>query len=212
MTDLARLRLYLIADPDLCDDPIVERVEAALSGGVTAVQLRAKSMTDRGMVDLARQVRTATTRHGALFLVNDRIDIALASGADGVHLGVTDLQPADARALAPAAFLIGYSPNDAADTAGAGIADYYGIGPVFGTRSKADAGDALGLEEFASRVASSPVPAVGIGGIDAGNARGVIARGAVGVAVISAILGAADPREAAERIRRAIDRVETTDP
>jgi thiamine-phosphate diphosphorylase len=207
-----RLRLYLVADPDLCDGAVVERVEAALAGGVTAVQLRAKSMTDRGTVALGRRLRDTTSRHAALLVVNDRVDIALAVGADGVHLGVTDLDPADARAIAPPGFLIGYSPNDAADTAGAGVADYYGIGPVFGTRSKADAGDALGLAVFADRVAGSPVPVVGIGGIEAGNAPDVIERGAAGVAVISAILSARDSREAAGRLWRAIERIETTDP
>jgi thiamine-phosphate diphosphorylase len=206
------LRLYLVADPDLCDGAVVERVEAALAGGVTAVQLRAKSMTDRGTVALGRRLRDTTSRHAALLVVNDRVDIALAVGADGVHLGVTDLDPADARAIAPPGFLIGYSPNDAADTAGAGVADYYGIGPVFGTRSKADAGDALGLAVFADRVAGSPVPVVGIGGIEAGNAPDVIERGAAGVAVISAILSARDSREAAGRLWRAIERIETTDP
>jgi thiamine-phosphate diphosphorylase len=206
MTDLTRLRLYLIADPDLCEGPLAETVEAALAGGVTAVQLRAKSMTDRGIVTLGRQLRAVTTRHGAALIVNDRLDIALAIGADGVHLGVTDLEPADARAIAPDGFAIGYSPNDAADAAGAGSADYCGVGPVFDTRSKADAGDALGIDEFTERVASSPVPIVGIGGIDAMNAFDVVERGAIGVAVISAILGDPDPREAAHRLRRAIDR------
>lgn len=206
MIDLARLRLYLIADPELSDGPLADVVEAALVGGVTAVQLRAKAQTDRGAVELGRRLRDATARHGAALIVNDRLDIALAVGADGVHLGVTDLEPADARAIAPPGFLIGYSPNDAADAAGAGAADYYGIGPIFGTRSKADAGDALGLDTFAERVAASPVPVVGIGGIGPETAGAVMDRGAFGIAVISAILGAADPQAAAERLRSAIDR------
>jgi thiamine-phosphate pyrophosphorylase len=207
-----RLRLYLVADPDLCSGSLVGAVDAALRGGVTAVQLRAKSLTDREIVELGRELREVTGQYGALFLVNDRVDIALATGADGVHLGVSDLHPADARRVVPPGFLIGYSPDDAGDTAGADTADYYGIGPVFGTRSKSDAGDALGLTGFAERVEASPVPVVGIGGIDAGNARDVIARGAVGVAVISAVLGATEPREAARVMRRAVDRVETADP
>jgi thiamine-phosphate diphosphorylase len=207
----AALRLYLIADPDLCAGPLTDAVEAALAGGVTAVQLRAKSMTDRGAVALGRQLRDVTARHGAAFIVNDRLDIALAAGADGVHLGVTDLDPADARAIAPPGFLIGYSPNDASDVSGAGAADYYGIGPVFGTGSKPDAGAALGLEQFGERVASSPVPVVGIGGIDASNAGGVVERGAIGIAVISAILGHPKPQEAARHLRRAVDGVEIID-
>ncbi len=210
MMDRSRLRLYLVADPEHSDTPLVDAVESALAGGVTAVQLRAKSLTDRGMIDLGRQMREITARHGALLIVNDRVDIALAIHADGVHLGVTDLPPASARAIAPAGYLIGYSPNDAADMAGTESADYYGIGPVFGTGSKADAGTALGLHAFADRVQGSPVPVVGIGGIDASNAGGVIERGATGVAVISAILRAPDPQDAAGRLRAAIDRVDAT--
>lgn len=207
-----RLRLYLVADPDLCQEPLVKSVAAALAGGVTAVQLRAKSLNDRQAVALGRQLREVTTSHGALFLVNDRLDIALATGADGVHLGVTDLHPADARRIAPPGFIIGYSPDDASDVAGATAASYYGIGPVFGTASKADAGQALGLDQLAERIAASPLPVVGIGGIDADTARGVIARGAIGVAVISAVLGSKDPRAAAREIRRAIESLDNPAP
>ena len=207
-----RLRLYLVADPDLCPGPLPEAVAAALAGGVTAVQLRAKSQTDRQAVALGMRLREITTSHGALFLVNDRLDIALATGADGVHLGVTDLHAADARRIAPPGLSIGYSPDDASDAAGASAASYYGIGPVFGTTSKADAGQALGLDQFAERVAASPVPVVGIGGIDGDTAGDVIARGAIGVAVVSAILGSQDPRAAAREIRRAIERAVRTDP
>jgi thiamine-phosphate diphosphorylase len=206
-----QLRLYLVADPDLCTGPLTETVAAALAGGVTAVQLRAKSLTDRQAVALGMWLRAATASHAALFLVNDRLDIALVTGADGVHLGVTDLHPADARRIAPPGFIIGYSPDDASDAAGATAASYYGIGPVFGTASKADAGHALGLEQFAGRVAASPVPVVGIGGIDASNAGHVIRRGATGVAVISAILGRRDPRAAAREIRRAVDSTQNPD-
>lgn len=207
-----RLRLYLVADPDLRHGPLVESVAAALAGGVTAVQLRAKSLTDRQAVTLGMQLREVTTSHGALFLVNDRLDIALSTGADGVHLGVTDLHPADARRIAPPGFIIGYSPDHASDAAGATAASYYGIGPVFGTASKADAGQALGLDRFAERVAASPVPVVGIGGIHADTAGGVIARGAIGVAVISAVLSSRDPRAAAQEIRRAIESAEIRNP
>ncbi len=198
------LQLYLVADPDQCPSDLVVAVDAALAGGVTAVQLRSKHLTDRDTVALGRQLRCLTTDHRAPLLVNDRVDIALAIGADGVHLGVTDLSPADARAISPSGFIIGYSPDDASDGAGA-VADYLGIGPVYGTSSKSDAGDALGLEAFGSRVFESPVPVVGIGGITAGNAAPVMGAGAVGVAVISAILREPDPENAARRLRAAID-------
>ncbi len=200
-----RLRLYLVADPDHFAGSLVDCVASALAGGVSAVQLRAKSLTDREAVALGARLRTVTADRDALLIVNDRLDIALATGADGIHLGVTDLHPADARRIAPPGFIIGYSPDDAEDASGAESADYYGIGPIFGTRSKADAGDALGLDTFAARAAQSPVPVVGIGGIDAANAASVIQNGAIGVAVISGILGAADPRVAARNLRGAID-------
>lgn len=200
-----RLRLYLVADPDHCRGSLVDAIGAALSGGVTAVQLRAKHLADRDVVALGRRIRELTARHDALYIVNDRVDIALATSADGVHLGVTDLHPEDARRIAPPGFIIGYSPDDESDAAGAGTCDYYGIGPVFGTASKADAGDALGLDAFGTRVERSPVPVIGIGGIDASNAASVVDRGAAGVAVISAILGAPDPLQAARKLHRSIN-------
>lgn len=198
------LRLYLVADPAVRPN-LVPGVAAAISGGVTAVQLRAKSGTDRERIALGRALRRLTADAGVPLLVNDRLDIALAIGADGVHLGVHDLPPADARRIGPAGYLIGYSPDDADDRSGSADADYYGIGPVFGTSSKADAGAALGLDSFADRVARAGKPVIGIGGVDAGNAASVVARGAVGVAVLSAVLAAPEPAAAARAIRDAVD-------
>jgi thiamine-phosphate pyrophosphorylase len=197
------LRLYLIADPDQCDGDLVCCVDAALTGGVTAVQLRVKSRTDRETVALGTALRQLTDRHGVPLIVNDRVDIALAAGADGVHLGVNDVAPVDARRITPRGFIIGYSPDDTSDDAGQ-IADYLGIGPVFGTVSKVDAGDALGIDAFASRVRASRLPVVGIGGVDASNARTVIEAGATGVAVISAILRQHDPETAARRLHESL--------
>lgn len=203
---VADLRLYLVADPDHCRGDLQVAVEAALSGGVTAVQLRAKCLTDRERVELGRALREATSQYRVPLLVNDRLDIALAIGADGVHLGVTDLAPADARRIAPPPFLIGYSPVNEADRSGDGHVDYFGVGPVFGTASKLDAGDALGLAAFARRIDRSPAPVIGIGGIEESNAAAVMDQGAAGVAVISAILQQPDPAAAAQAIRKAIDR------
>ena len=200
----AALRLYLVADPEHCLGPFLPTVEAALRGGVTCVQLRAKALTDRERVALGRAVVERTAAHGVPLIVNDRVDIALAVRGDGVHLGVHDLAPADARHIAPPGFVIGYSPDTPDDIAGA-EADYHGIGPVYGTATKADAGAAVGIETFRDRVAALSQPVVGIGGIDERNAGAVMAAGATGVAVVGAIMQARDPEAAAARIRRALE-------
>lgn len=205
MMDPSFLQLYLVADPDQCTGDFVASVTAAVKDGVTAVQLRAKSLTDREQVALGKRLRSVTHAHNVPLLINDRADIALATGADGVHLGVNDIAPADVRGFVPTGFIVGYSPDSADDTA-AEYADYLGIGPVYGTRSKTDAGSALGIDSFADRVASVHLPVVGIGGITEGNAMAVIEAGAEGVAVISAILRQRDPGAAARSLRDAIDR------
>lgn len=205
MTSADFLRLYLVADPGQCLGDLTASVEAALENGVTAVQLRAKSLNDRDHVALGKRLRSLTRVHRVPLLINDRVDIALATGADGVHLGVNDIAPADVRHLTPPGFIIGYSPDTAGDTAGED-ADYLGIGPVYGTVSKLDAGSALGIDAFRHRVAAADLPVVGIGGITDSNARALIDAGAAGVAVISAILRQPDPGAAAHRLRQAIAR------
>lgn len=190
----SNLRLYLVADPGLSTGDFTPSVEGALRGGVTMVQLRGKSLADRVLLDHAQTLRSLTAQYRSTFIVNDRMDIALASGADGVHLGVDDMPIESARSLGGSSFIIGYSPetDDQIRSAADRGADYLGIGPVFGTASKHDAGDELGLAEFARRIALTRLPTVGIGGISASNARSVIDAGASGVAVISAILGSDD--------------------
>jgi len=201
-----QLAVYLVADPAQSARPIEDIVAQALDGGATCVQLRAKSMTDREAIAIARRLRDRCRRFGALFVVNDRVDIALAAGADGAHLGVDDLPIEDARRLGGPEFVIGYSPEtdeQAAKAARLG-ADYLGVGPVFGTASKADAGEPIGLESLRRRVTISGVPVVGIGGVTARNAGQVIDSGAAGVAVMSAILGASNPRQATEKLYSAV--------
>lgn len=200
----ATLHLYLVADPDHCHGDIVETVHRAIAGGVTCVQLRVKSLTDREQLALARRLKSACAEAAIPILINDRLDIALLAGADGVHLGVDDVPPAEVRKMAPPGFLIGFSPETDGQirTIDPGVVDYLGVGPVFGTRTKGDAGPALGLEHFASRCALSPVPVVGIGGITVENALHVREAGAAGVAVVSAILTANDPAAAAAVLSR----------
>jgi thiamine-phosphate pyrophosphorylase len=203
-----RLALIVVTDA-ACGEgrELVEVVRAALSGGAPAVQLRAKHESTREMVELALRLGEETRRAGALLFVNDRLDVALAAGADGVHLGDDDLPLPAARRLAPAEFLVGRSvasPDEAVRAVREG-ADYLGVGPVFATLSKADAGEAIGAEGVrAVSAAAGGVPVVGIGGIDAGNAGEVAEAGGAGVAVIRALMLAPDPGAAAAALLRSV--------
>lgn len=205
--DPARLRLYLVADPQASKTPILDAVAVALSEGVSAVQLRAKRLDDRRYLQLAREMRAICHQSDAVFLVNDRLDIALLSGADGVHVGIADISPSDIRRYAGNEFIVGYSPASLTDCAVAD-ADYLGIGPVFATTSKLDAGNVLGIDGFKRRVDLVDKPVVGIGGITSDNAFSIIRVGAVGVAVISAILDTTDVATSTTSLRRAVDMAE----
>lgn len=166
------------------------------------VQVRLKHASSRELVEVTRVLV------GALpvpVVVNDRADVALAAGAAGVHLGVDDLPVAAVRAMAPPGFVIGASFGSAAELEHARTADYVGIGPVHATDSKLDAGGAIGVGGFAALRKLVPCPAVAIGGIGIADVAEVRAAGAVGVAVIRAVLGAADPERAARALRDAYD-------
>ena len=193
------LSLYLVADPSQSAGDFLPAVEAALSNGVTAVQLRAKHISDREMLALARQVSHRCQAFDALFLINDRVDIAVASQAGGVHLGVDDLPVEDARRLLGPSAVIGFSPetDQQANDAGSQGADYLGVGPVIVTASKDDAGQPIGLDGLKRRVELAGVPVIGIGGITPATYAEVFATGAVGAAVIGAILRSPDPGRAA---------------
>ncbi|MGI8964134.1 MAG: thiamine phosphate synthase [Thermomicrobiales bacterium] len=197
-----RLRLYLVADPDIASGDLVDCIRSAIGGGATCVQLRCKTATDRQLAHLARRVLGICEPHGIPMIVNDRIDIALAVGAHGVHLGIDDLSIEDARRLGGPEFAIGYSPESDFDIAHAAAhgATYLGIGPFASTRTKLDAGSPIGATEFARRRRLTTLPVVAIGGIGVGNARAAIDAGANGVAIASAIFECADPAEAARRV------------
>ncbi|MFW5950775.1 MAG: thiamine phosphate synthase [Gemmatimonadota bacterium] len=192
------LRLIVITDTELARPrPVRDIVAAALQAGAPAVQLRLKGGTAREMYEEALELRHLTRRTSARFFVNDRLDVALATGADGVHLGPDDLPIAAARHAARAAgsphLLIGAStddPDTARDLVRSG-ADYIGCGAVFGTTSKHDVGDErIGTDRLAKVVAAVDVPVVGIGGVTPHNAPSVAATGAAGCAVIGAVMGA----------------------
>jgi thiamine-phosphate pyrophosphorylase len=200
-----RLRLMVVTDPDCgAGRTVVEVVRAALRGGAPAIQLRMKDASAREMVEVARALLAETRATGALLFINDRVDVALAVGADGAHVGQDDLPAAAARRIAPPDFLLGVSAETAelAREAEADGADYVGVGPVYATESKADAGEAVGVERIAQVAAAVRIPVVGIGGITIGNAPPVIHAGAAGVAVISAVMRADDPEAAVRALMR----------
>ena len=182
---------------------LVEVVTAALAAGLPAVQLREKDLTGRPLLALAEALRAATARTGALLLVNDRVDVAIAAGADGVQLGTGALPVEAARALLGPGRLIGESVH-AEDAARASAADFVVFGPVYDTPSKRGFGPPQGLARLAAVARTSPVPVVAIGGIDAANAGTARAAGAAGVAVIRAVLSAADPAAATRDLLAAV--------
>lgn len=199
-----RLRTYLVTDDRTDGKSLVDVVEAAMQGGVTCVQLRRKGALGREFVTLARELRKRTELRGVLFIINDRVDIALLTGADGVHVGQEDIHVRDARLLLGDK-IIGVSAdtvNEALSAQNDG-ADYLGIGAVYPTHTKSDAGF-TGLGGLASVCKAVTIPVVGIGGITIANAAPVISHGAVGVAVVSALMSAQNPTAAAQDLTTAI--------
>ena len=189
-------RVYLVTDPSGGSD-LLSRTEAALAGlppGVAAVQLRARDATGRELLEAARGLRLVVSRAGQRLLVNDRVDVALAAGADGVHLPSAGVPPGDARVLVGKGRLVAVSCHSAADVLRArdGGADFVTFGPVFDTPSKRRYGAPVGLDRLREACALG-VPIVGLGGVDASNAASVSAAGAFGVAAIRAWLDAVDP-------------------
>jgi thiamine-phosphate pyrophosphorylase len=203
-----RLAVYFVADPEQTERDFLALVAEALAGGATAVQLRAKRMGGRAMFELALAMRERCHEAKALFFVNDRVDIAIASGADGVHVGVHDLPLSETRRLVGGELIVGYSPLVMDDVLRAKPdgADYVGLGPVFSTTSKEDAQPPLGLQGLAEQAAAVGLPAVAIGGIGVANAEAVVRAGVDGVAVISAIEHAADAKQAARALALAVRR------
>jgi len=182
-------------------DP-VDGCRRAVRGGATAVQVRLKHAPARDVVALARRLVSALP---VPVLVNDRVDVALAAGAAGAHLGHDDPPLGALRPHVPTGFLLGTSVGSTAEAARARAwaADYWSVGPCFPTGHKSDAGPALGPAGFATlaRLAPSGVPVIGIGGITAQNAGAIVAAGAAGIAVIGAIWDASDPEAAARALR-----------
>jgi thiamine-phosphate pyrophosphorylase len=194
------LRLIIITDRRLAAPrTIADVVGAALEAGAPAIQLRDKMATAADLYRAAVELRSLTRRFGALLFINDRLDVALAAGADGVHLGPDDIPVDAARAAARRArrgdLLIGTSTDDPrrARQAAHDGADYLGCGAVYSTTSKPEVQDEqIGTERLAEVVRATPIPVVGIGGISTANVHAVAATGAAGAAVISAVMTADD--------------------
>lgn len=195
------LGLYLVTDTALSGDRgVVETVRQALPGGVTAVQVREPHATTRELCALSRALLEVLAGTGVPLLVNDRLDVALAVGAQGVHLGQSDLPAEDAHRIAPD-LLLGLSVSTPAQVAAApDWLDYLGVGPVRATATKPEAAAPLGLAGTAALARQARVPCVAIGGIGSENAAAVRGTGVAGIAVVSAICAAADPRAAAAEL------------
>jgi thiamine-phosphate pyrophosphorylase len=206
MLDPDSLTLVAITDDaQRGTDEIVQRALACVRGGATMVQLRLKDADARTQVEVARALVAALPANIPL-IMNDRADLAIASGAAGVHVGSEDLPVIAVRRILGPDRIVGVSVGNDAESLQASAADYVGIGPVYTTPSKSDAGDAIGVAELERLVGVCARPAVGVGGIDASNAASVIAAGARGVAVIRALFSASDPEAAARSLRSAIER------
>lgn len=198
------LSLYLVLDPDLCGgaEGMLRTTEEALEGGVTIVQLRAPTWKKRALAACARDLLEMLRPRGIPLIITDHADVAAAVGADGLHVGQDDLSSADARRIIGPDMILGLSAGNVDEVRGVdpALVDYLGIGPVWATATKKDAGAAVGLEGLASLSAASPLPVVAIGGIGASNAADVMRTGVDGIAVVSAICGQASPRTAAENL------------
>ncbi|HEY7961087.1 MAG TPA: thiamine phosphate synthase [Solirubrobacteraceae bacterium] len=202
-TRLAEARLYLVCDARPGGRALLDVLGAAIAGGVDIVQLREKRMDDDELIVVAREAATVCERHGALLIVNDRPRVAVAAGADGVHVGQHDMATEEVRELVGGELLIGLSTHTEAEI-DAADADYLGVGPVHATPTKPGrAAVGMALVRYAARHARRPFFA--IGGIDVENIAAVRDAGATRVAVVRAIAEAEDPEAAARTLRAALE-------
>ena len=203
------LRLIVITDPALSKPfGLINTIEATLEAGAGMIQLRDKTTSPKKLLELAKKILPITRSSGALLVINDRFDVALAANADGVHLGPDDATVAQVRSVVPDNFIIGYSTDDPSQgkEAESQGADYLGCGTVYRTSNKADAGSPIGPSGIQEMVAAVKIPVVGIGGITPLNTTEIVKAGAKGVAVIGAIMGSVDPgHQTKEFLRKFLD-------
>ncbi|MEP6020692.1 MAG: thiamine phosphate synthase [Paracoccaceae bacterium] len=200
-----QLRLYLVTDAALCADfGLVETVQQAVAGGVTMVQLRAKDATTPERIEMALALKAALAGTGVPLVVNDDLDAAIKADCDGAHIGQGDTPAPQARALLGAGKILGLSCEtpETVQAADPSVVDYLGLGPVFGTMTKTDHDPPIGFDGLAQLVALTSLPNVAIGGLKAVHQTQVLASGADGQAVVSAICGQPDPKAAAEKFKQ----------
>lgn len=196
--------LYVITDESLAGGlPHAEIAKRAVAGGADVIQLRDKILVCRDLVRIGREIGAITRPAGSLFIVNDRLDVAIACGADGVHLGQGDISVGVARQIAPPDFILGVSVGNAMEARQAEEegADYVALSPLFATGSKRDAGPGHGIARLVEIRHAVSIPVIAIGGIGPANVQEVIRAGADGVAVISAVVSAPDITRAAHELR-----------
>jgi thiamine-phosphate pyrophosphorylase len=201
------LSLYLVLDPDLCAGyGLVETTRAAVAGGATIVQLRDKTADTRRMVETGRALQQVLSGTNALLVINDDVEAAIALGADGLHIGQNDLGEMEARRKIGPDMILGLSVEtlELAAAVDPAIVDYAGIGPIFATATKPDHKQPIGLTGLADLVRACPVRSVAIGGLKAEHVGPVLATGAEGLAVVSAICGQPDPQAATAAIAASI--------
>lgn len=198
-------RLYLITDRNQTGGrPLTDVAKEALDGGVKAIQLREKDLPIRELLKLAEEMRRITKDTGAKLFINGRIDAAMAVEADGIHLGQTDLPVDVVRRIVGNRFMIGVSTHNLneAKEAEAGGADFITFGPVYETPAKLKYGEPVGTEVLKRAKSGILIPVYAIGGINSGNIKQILRTGADGVALISAIIGAKEPKKAVEELLR----------
>ncbi len=201
---MADYSLYLVTDTGLCKGKdLIETTLQAVKGGVTMVQLREKNISTREFVELARAMKHALNDFNVPLIINDRVDVMAAIPCDGVHVGQSDMHPNDVRTLLGMQCIVGLSVNNFAQLNESGNfdIDYIGLGPIFPTPTKSDAGPALGLAGIARARFATSRAIVAIGGINEENAQSIYEAGANGIAVVSAICSSEDPCLAAQRLR-----------
>ena len=205
--------LYLVTDKGLARGrTILEILTAAVRGGATVVQLREKDCSTRDFIDQALGIKKFLSAQGVPLIINDRMDVAQAVKADGVHLGQTDMPLEMAKSILGDSMIIGISAESLEDAIEAekGGADYLGVSPIYATPTKTDTAPPLGLEGLREIRKAVRLPLVGIGGLNRDNAAEVVRSGADGIAVVSAIVAADDPEVAARELKDVIDGAKTT--
>lgn len=202
------LKLYLVTDRGLAGERAIEDiVKEAVEGGVTMVQLREKDIATRDFIALALRLKDVLKPYGVPLIINDRVDVALASGAEGVHIGQSDMPYAIARKLLGPSKIIGLSVEnfEQIEEANSLDVDYIGVSPVFATPTKTDTAEPFGLDGLRKAVRMSVHPTVAIGGMNEHAAADVMACGTDGIAVVSAIVCAPDPKESSKNLLQIIN-------